>query len=305
MPLRRGLVPAHDAGAETALTVAMPAQTALDWAGAALQRQLQPVLPGVQMAAVAITDSTSTQLVQGVRDGRTEPRLLVAEAQTAGRGRLGRRWLGDAGASLTFSLGFAFAPSDWSGLSLAVGAALADSIEPPRAGRPPRLQLKWPNDLWLAEGDAAGRRWRKLGGVLIETVAGAGGARHAVVGVGINIAPLPPSAELPEGAAGASELTPGIDAPALLAALALPLANALRRFEAEGFAAFAAAYARRDLLRGQAVVTTHAACPDGVAEGVAADGALLVRRGGEIHRVASGDVSVRPRGMVAAAVGAA
>lgn len=303
MPLRCGLVPAHDAGAQAPLTAAMPAQTALDWAPAALQRQLERVLPGVHVLALADTDSTNTQLVHRARDGDTRPCLLVAESQAAGRGRLGRRWVSRAGVSLTFSLGLTLAPRDWSGLSLAVGVAVADTIEPPRRGLAPRLQLKWPNDLWLVEADVtAGEiRWRKLGGILVETVPRPGCARHAVVGIGINVKPgLPADAVFGGGAACVQELVASVDAPGLLAALALPLAQALRRFEAEGFAPFAAAYARRDLLRGREVVTTLDTCPDGHAEGVDADGALLVRRGVSLHRVAGGEVSVRPQRSAAA-----
>ena len=82
----------------------------------------------------------------------------MAEQQTAGRGRQGKAWWSEAGASLTFSLGLPLAPGDWSGLSLAVGLALADALDPlpgaglaSPAGPPPRLGLKWPNDLILLD----------------------------------------------------------------------------------------------------------------------------------------------------------
>ena len=94
------------------------------------------------------------------RAGQLDPILLVAERQTAGRGRLGRTWVSAASsgqepiASLTFSLGIALEPQDWSGLSLAVGLSLAQSLHP-------ALQLKWPNDVWWKD--------RKLAGILIET----------------------------------------------------------------------------------------------------------------------------------------
>jgi BirA family biotin operon repressor/biotin-[acetyl-CoA-carboxylase] ligase len=65
-----------------------------------------------------------------LRRGEAPALLVVAEAQTQGRGRNGRAWQSLPGASLTFSLGLPLAPADWSGLSLAVGAALADAIEP-------------------------------------------------------------------------------------------------------------------------------------------------------------------------------
>ena len=74
-----------------------------------------------------------------------------------------------------------------------------------------------------------------------------------------------------------------------------PLVRALLSFEREGFAGFEAAYAQRDLLRGGQVVTTDAACPRGEAIGVDADGALQVRdEAGQVHRIVSGEVSVRP-----------
>ena len=96
-------------------------------------------------------------------------------------------------------------PADWSGLSLAVGLALADALDPPQPGQPPRLGIKWPNDLLLLDrgtvgvgstsapttspttADAIGR---KVGGILIETVQ-VGERRMAVVGVGLNLLPQP------------------------------------------------------------------------------------------------------------------
>ena len=260
--------------------------TELTWATATLQRMLQPSLPGLQVQAVARVDSTSTRLVERLRGGETAPRLLVAEAQTAGRGRNGRTWHSLPGTSLTFSLGLPYAPADWSGLSLAVGAALADAIEP----RPSRLMLKWPNDLWLADEPG---RWRKLGGILIETVV-SGTSRACVVGVGLNVKPAAEAADLASGYACVHELDPVLDAPALLARVAPALVAAMQTFEAQGLAPFAAAFARRDLLQGLDVTTTLSAVPAGTAEGVDAQGALRVRHAGGVALVASGEVSVRP-----------
>jgi BirA family biotin operon repressor/biotin-[acetyl-CoA-carboxylase] ligase len=224
-----------------------------------------------------------------------QPCLLVAEEQTSGRGRLGREWRSQAGASLTFSLALPLAPADWSGLSLAVGLALAEALDPQPASATPRIGLKWPNDLWLVDAPAAGGR--KLGGVLIETVA-SGGLRIAVIGIGLNLQPRPgqePDPGLSSGYAGLHELDPAITAPAALAAVAAPLLRALLRFESEGFAPFMPAWARRDLLCGRPVSTTAADWPEGESEGVDAQGALLLRTGGRLHRVVSGEVSVRPQ----------
>jgi BirA family biotin operon repressor/biotin-[acetyl-CoA-carboxylase] ligase len=263
----------------------------LDWGLASLRQALAPWLPGLRLEALAEVGSTNTLLLERLR-AEAAPQLVVAEAQTAGRGRNGRAWQSAPGASLTFSLGLPFAPADWSGLSLAVGAALADAIEP----QPARLMIKWPNDLWLDDGPAvaADRRWRKLGGILIETVAGGAAVRACVVGVGLNVQPRADVEGLSSGYACVQEIDAGLDAPALLARVAPALAAALRRFEQQGLAPFADAFARRDLLRGQAVQTTLAGAPLGVAEGVDASGALRLRHAGGVALVASGEVSVRP-----------
>ncbi len=148
------------------------------WQAEAVWETVAPVLPGFTVEVLPEVDSTNTELMRRARVGLIDPVLLVAERQTAGRGRLGRPWAGEAGASLTFSLGLPLAPADWSGLSLAVGVALAESLHPD-------VRIKWPNDLWLHD--------RKLAGILIET-AGTGAAaapRCVVVGVGINITERP------------------------------------------------------------------------------------------------------------------
>jgi BirA family transcriptional regulator, biotin operon repressor / biotin---[acetyl-CoA-carboxylase] ligase len=244
----------------------------------------------------------------GRRTGDTQPCLLVAEHQTMGRGRHGRIWHSAAAASLTFSIGLPLAPRDWCGLSLAVGVALADALDTPEPGRAaPRVALKWPNDLWLFEGPGRGR---KLGGVLIETVA-VGQRRMVVVGVGLNVQPLPMSrassdpGEMASGFASLREIDAQATAPSALHRVALPLVRAILQFEREGFAGFAGAYARRDLLRGQPVRVLGPrgeALIDGVAETVAANGALRVRDGaGVAHDISSGEVSVRLPGSTPAA----
>ena len=308
-----------------------------NWGAEALWRQLEPLLPGIALEVVARTDSTNTRLIERARlsGGRRDapvsrpgdldaaepppatplgrraddlrPCLLVAEEQTRGRGRLGRDWASSPGASLTFSLALPLEPVDWSGLSLAVGVALADALDPlpdgeaapadaAAAGRGPmheavRIGVKWPNDLWLRDPGCVGR---KLGGVLIETIP-VGRQRMCVVGVGLNIAPLQ-DAETPglsSGYACLQEIDPGATPPAVLARVALPLAQALLRFEREGFASVAQGFARRDLLRGHPIQTSQPEPLAGIADGVDARGGLCLRIDGAGHTVVSGEVSVR------------
>jgi BirA family biotin operon repressor/biotin-[acetyl-CoA-carboxylase] ligase len=296
----------------------MPEGRHLSWGAEARWQQLEPLLPGLSVEVVARLESTNTRLLDrarqsggqhdapvtrpaelyrgepprsplGRRAGDTQPCLLVAAHQTRGRGRMGRDWVAEPGLSLSFSLSLPLAPRDWSGLSLAVGVALADALESP-LGTPHRIGLKWPNDLWLLDGPGRGR---KLGGILSETVA-VGQRRMCVVGVGLNVLPQPAEG-LSSGYACLQELGADASAPAALAAVALPLAQALRRFEAEGFAPFAAAYARRDLLAGQRIVTLGPELLEGIAEGVDERGALRLRAGA-MHTLVSGEVSVRLQG---------
>ena len=283
------------------------------WNAEGLWEALEPLLPGLSVEVVAKVASTNTSLLdrarglsegngatrpgelsglsgpRGRRAGDVSPCLMVAELQTRGRGRQGREWLSGVGTSLTFSLSLPLAPANWGGLSLAVGLALADALDPRPVDGTPHIALKWPNDLWLVDAQGAGR---KLGGILIETVM-VGEHRLCVVGVGLNVLPRAEAGEvgLNHGYACLQELEAQASAPAALARAALPLVRALKQFESQGFAPLRAAYARRDLLRGRAVTTSAPDSLEGVAEGVDANGALLLRCGA-LHRVVSGEVSV-------------
>jgi BirA family transcriptional regulator, biotin operon repressor / biotin---[acetyl-CoA-carboxylase] ligase len=283
------------------------AERNLRWGARALWTQLEPLLPGLAVEVVESAASTNSDLLArgriasapgsvGRRQADTQPCLLVAERQLAGRGRLGRSWTSEPGASLTFSLALALAPRDWSGLSLAVGVALAEALQAMAVAVSPRVALKWPNDLWLLDGRVADGR--KFGGVLIETLA-AGERRLAVVGVGINVAPL--SRPLPADPASRSgclqEIAPQATAPAVLGAVALPLVQALQTFERDGFGAFAARFAAFDALRDAAIETSDARCPAGTARGVDGQGGLRIETAaGDLRVIHSGEISVRPAG---------
>lgn len=244
----------------------------------AIWEAVQPLLPGFTVEVLPELDSTSSELMRRARAGRIEPILLVAERQTAGRGRLGRDWHSQAGDSLTFSLGLMLAPADWSGLSLAVGASVAESLHP-------AIRLKWPNDLWLDD--------RKLGGILIETASfgNGGGARYAVVGVGLNIASRP-AAGLSTPPAALRELEPQADAGSALLRIAPGLVQALQAFEGFGFGPFQARFHARDALRERAVTLSDGTA--GTAHGVSENGSLLVHTAAGMQVVGSSEVSVRP-----------
>ncbi|MDE2604404.1 MAG: biotin--[acetyl-CoA-carboxylase] ligase [Burkholderiales bacterium] len=249
------------------------------WQAEAVWEAVAPLLPGFTVEVLPEVDSSNSELMRRARAGRTEPVLLVVERQTAGRGRLGRAWHSAPGDSLTFSLGLALAPADWSGLSLAVGVSLAESLHP-------RVRLKWPNDLWLDD--------RKLAGILIETAsfgAGGPGVRQAVIGVGINIAPRPAEG-LSTPPAALRELLPDIDASAALLRVVPALVRDVLGFAQSGFAPFHARFDARDALRDRAVTLSDGTA--GTAHGVGEDGSLLVHTAAGLHAIGSSEVSVRP-----------
>lgn len=286
------------------------------WPAEALWEAVSPLLPGFTVEVLPTIDSTNTELMRRARNGQCEPTLLVAEQQTAGRGRLGRVWQSDVGASLMMSLGLPLAPQDWSGLSLAVGVSVAESLQPVLpplgTGQPARVGLKWPNDLWL--GGAAGDR--KLGGILVETASfvapqgaapavdpGAQGAsrttgsmaRYVVVGIGINVRPRGAEGmSMPPGSL--QEVDPELDAPAALQRIVPPLVALLQAFEHYGFGPMQPRFAARDVLQGRAVTLSDG--QTGTAHGVGDDGALLVHTAGGMQAITSSEISVRPASAV-------
>ena len=272
MPLRDARMPGHDARAEALST---------------------PGEAPIAIERVAATGSTNDDLLARVRAHAAEgaarfaPCLLVAERQSAGRGRHGRRWQATPGRSLTFSIAWQLRRSDLAGLSLALGSALADALDSGTA----RIAIKWPNDLWLLDEVGANRPpGRKLAGILVET-APLADARVVVIGVGVNVH-AQPVADAASGVASLAEIESDATPAALLARVAPALVAALERFDALGFAGFADAFAARDLLRGRAVCGEPGDVA-GIAAGVGAYGALLVDTGARVVAVASGEWRLR------------
>lgn len=265
----------------------------------------QPDWPTLSVEVLPEVGSTNAHALAMGRDGARDPVVVTAWRQTAGRGRAGRQWDAQPGQALTLSLALPLAladvPGGGSALSLAVGlwtAQALDALRPEASA--PRLQLKWPNDLWIDD--------RKLAGILIEAIQGPGLApaqRWVVIGLGLNLAGTPEAlqGERTDTAAGLGlHLTPG---QAMAAVVPAWLAG-LRRFEHEGFAPLRTTYDARDTLRGRPVAlwrhmqggVAGASVPDaqGIARGVDDQGALLVDDGqGAPQPWSIGEVSVRPR----------
>lgn len=233
-------------------------------------------------------DSTSTELQRRGAQA-TDFSILLAETQTAGRGRRGRQWLSPPGLNLYLSCLKRFDRSfaSLAGLSLAIGVIVMRTLETlgiSGAG------LKWPNDILTSEG--------KLGGILVELSGEYQGPCAAVIGIGLNVR-LTPSLREQAGqpASDVASLTSGNppDRNHLAAMLIAALVDGLRQFEHEGFRAFIDDYARHDLLDGATLqLTGGLGAIEGLGAGVDARGALQLRMGdGSLRAIDSADVTVR------------
>ena len=292
--------------------------SALNAAAERLWEALQADHPGLSFEVLPTVDSTNSRALQLGRLGVDAPTVVVAWQQTAGRGRAGRSWEARPGDSLTMSLAVPLAltevPGGGSALSLAVGLAVAEALDARLAGLGvspvPRIELKWPNDLWVDD--------RKLGGILIEAVSGPSlpaQQRWVVIGLGLNLAGTPADLAatrcdlqgLLQDRAPGLTLTPG----QVFEALVPALLRAMQAFQHTGFAPLQARYAARDALSGRQVslwrTTSTSPAPghadnadaQGQALGIDASGALLIDDGrGQATPWCVGEVSVRPRSCV-------
>ncbi len=237
------------------------------------------------------TGSTNADLLADVAaDGDTPERVLVADHQTAGRGRLGRTWEAPPGTSLLFSvlLRPGLPVERLHLVTMAVALAASDACDAVAGVRP---RLKWPNDLVVVEADGT---TRKLAGILAESVVRDGGVAALVVGTGINVnwpRDLPP-----ELAAIATSLDhhagSEVDREDLLVALLRGLDSILSALDEPGGAeALLMRYRHLSATLGQRVrVELASGALEGIAVDVADDGHLLVELGGEVVSVAAGDV---------------
>lgn len=239
---------------------------------------------GVAVEVVLETGSTNADLLARA-PSLGAPVLLVAEHQTAGRGRAGRSWLSSPGHSLTFSLAWKFdgGLQRLTGLPLAIGTALAETLG--RLGQP--VQLKWPNDV-LKDGD-------KLAGILVETATAPDGAVWTVIGIGLNLA-MPDELEEQIGRpVAAVPWLARMERDTLLAAILDGLAEALRLFDKHGFSAFSARWNLLHGWQGQSVVILDRGevLHEGLAAGVDDAGRLLLDTENGRVAIVAGDVSLR------------
>ena len=254
-----------------------------------MKRSPPPILIGREVRHTASTGSTNDSLKELARLGAPEGLVLSTDEQTTGRGRRGRTWIAPPGSSLLLSvlLRPTWLPApDAFYLTMMAAVACVEAIEPTTGAA---ITLKWPNDL---EADG-----RKLGGILVETEIASGEIAWAVIGIGINLNWDP--ATIPELAGSATSLAAllgrPVDRQELFAAVLHALDEQYRRLQAGARETIHSTWRSRLSTVGRVVrVERSGEIFEGLAEGVAQDGALVVRdRAGIRHEVTSGEVTVR------------
>lgn len=236
--------------------------------------------------------SSNEYLRQRFAQGAGHGEVCLVEYQEVGRGRRGRSWAAPWGGAVMLSAGWRFEAgvAALEGLSLAVGVALAQVLER-HAARP---FLKWPNDVLLATADD---EFAKLAGILVEVSGDAAGPCEVVVGLGINVDfPASFRKNIEQPVAAVRDQVPGLSRNVLASEVVEALLPLLAGFEAQGFAAWQAAWNARhgfaglpvEVLRGERRLLA-------TAESVDATGSLWIRHAGGRECLAGGEVSLRRR----------
>ncbi len=229
------------------------------------------------------TGSTMDDVAEWARTGAEEGAVVVAETQSASRGRMGRRWISDEG-NLYFSVLFRPEPDALASLSPLAGVAVARSIRQVSGLYP---SIKWPNDVMI-DG-------RKVAGILAESALSGAQVQYAIVGIGINVA-LDVSAD-PEIAATATSLNHAAEAEVDRAEL---LRRILQHMDAlyldlrRGRSPVVEWRRWLDTLGQRVTVTHHGATDTGLAEEIDDHGNLLLRTdAGDLLTLTAGDITLR------------
>ena len=232
--------------------------------------------------------STQDRAADLARKGAAQGTVVIAEEQTAGRGRLGRQWHSPPAANLyaTIILRPAIPISEIPRLSLVAGVAVADAMDATAGGI---AGLKWPNDVWL--------RRKKVGGILAQALIESAETNPIVLlGIGINVNLR--SEQIPEelrdrATSLLAETGAECDRRALAAKLFARLDMRYRQAQTSGFAALRAEWERYSVLSGRRVsVQDGVSVHYGVVRGIEADGALVLENAGTLTRIVVGDVTV-------------
>ncbi|RVT42597.1 bifunctional biotin--[acetyl-CoA-carboxylase] ligase/biotin operon repressor BirA [Rheinheimera sediminis] len=237
----------------------------------------------------SVTDSTNSQLMQKLKDGVVPEKgaVLVAEAQTAGRGRRGKQWFSPFGCNLYFSMYWQLEQGIQAamGLSLVVGLAVAKVLQ--QQWQLP-VRLKWPNDLYIEH--------KKLGGILVELAGQTHAQCDVVIGLGLNIR-MPDQTDKVVDQPWSdltSALGQHIDRNLLVALLQHQLVKELQHFSQQGFTDYVQQFNQLDQFAGeQVILSSGSQTISGLCAGVDAQGGLVLDIGGQKQSFYGGELSLR------------
>jgi BirA family biotin operon repressor/biotin-[acetyl-CoA-carboxylase] ligase len=231
-------------------------------------------------------DSTNAEALRLISAGVPAPLVVLAELQTSGRGRRGRKWVSPFAENLYYSMVWPVAggAAQLHGLSLVVGLAVLKTL---RSFGVESAGLKWPNDIVISG--------RKVAGVLLELVGDLSDLCHVVVGVGVNVNMLSVADEIDQPwTSMAIEAGKQIDRNALACELSSRLADDLEKHRQFGFAAFIAEWGRSDVCIGRVVtLATSVKQEVGIACGVDETGGLILQIDGVRRVFSGGEISLR------------
>lgn len=231
--------------------------------------------------------STNDLVRNAAEQGDATGLIVLAEQQTAGRGRRGRLWISPFGRNVYLSLGWGFdgGVQVLEGLSLAVGVAVRRAIQSCGIHG---LMFKWPNDLFLED--------KKVGGILLEVLGDPSGFCQVIIGVGINLGMPDKSGELIDQAWTDIGLTSGrpVSRNRLASAIIEEMLALLENFHEVGFAPYREEWLRFDINADRKVnLILMNKTVQGIARGVDESGALKLEIGDEIKRFSGGEISLR------------
>jgi len=232
-------------------------------------------------------DSTNAEALRLVDAGCAAPFLVLAEQQTAGRGRRGRKWVSPFAQNVYYSLVLRIEGGlrQLEGLSLVVGLAVMQAL---RESGVQGAALKWPNDVLVGQ--------KKIAGILLELVGDPADICHVVLGIGINVNMQKAAAVDQQWTSVQLETGFPVDRNLLVAQLGLQLQNYLERHRASGFAALQEEWEQNHLWQGRAVsLIAGVNRIDGVVLGVDRQGALRLNVDGVEKIYSGGELSLRLR----------
>ncbi|MFJ5301008.1 bifunctional biotin--[acetyl-CoA-carboxylase] ligase/biotin operon repressor BirA [Pseudomonas sp. NPDC088368] len=232
-------------------------------------------------------DSTNAEAMRLVAQGASLPSLVLAEQQTAGRGRRGRRWVSPFAQNLYYSLALRVEGGmrQLEGLSLLVGLAVVKML---REMGVEDAGLKWPNDILVGR--------KKLAGVLLELTGDPADVCHVVVGIGINVNMQSSDQVDQSWTSMALEAGVDMDRNQVVARLSVALAEYLEAHSEKGFGAFRDEWERNHLWQNKPVTLLSGPnAIEGTVLGVDAVGGLRLRVGEDVRVFSGGELSLRLR----------